>query len=234
MTKPRKAAQIIEEQILDWKHRNSISSSRAPKNHHYPTITISREYGAKGAVFASHLAKKIGFKVWDKDLLHAITKEVGIGVRMVESVDERRQQKVEDTVSGFFHNIPTNVRYLRSLIKVVNTIEEFGNSIIVGRGANYICNHPKALHVRIVSPLKYRVEAFSNRENISLTEAKKLIVKKDRERDEFIYQNFHRDMRESSDYDIIINSKSFTIEEMSSIVLNAYEKKSGKSVKVYE
>lgn len=234
MAKVRKAAQIIEEQILEWKHRHTTTSSRAPKKHTYPIITISREFGARGAAFASHLARKIGYKVWDKDLLQAITEEVGAGLKTVESVDERRRQTVEDTVTGFFHNIPTNVSYLRSLIRVVSTIEEFGNSIIVGRGANYICKNPKALHVKIVSPLKFRIEDYAKRENISTTEVKRLIESKDNERREFIYQNFHRDMNESSDYDIVINANSFTLDEMAEMVIHAYEKKAGILVKVYE
>lgn len=234
MAKTRKAAQIIEEQILDWKHRHSTTSSRAPKKHKYPIITISREFGARGASFASHLARKIGFKVWDKDLLQAITKEVGSGFKTVESVDERRRQPVHDTVSGFFHNIPTNITYLRSLIRVVNTIEEFGNSIIVGRGANYICKNSKVLNIRIVSPLKARVENYSKIEKVSFVEAKKMIETKDSERREFINLNFHRDMNDASDYDLVINSNSFNMDEMSVIVIDAYEKKSGVHVKVYD
>lgn len=234
MVKSRKAAQIIEEQILDWKHRHSITSSRAPKKHVYPVITISREFGAGGAVFAAHLARKIGYKVWDKDLLQAITKEVGTGLKMVESVDERRRQTLEDTVTGFFHNLPTNVSYLRSLIRVISTIEEFGNSIIVGRGANYICKNPKALHLRIVSPLKFRIEDYARRENIPITEAKNLIEEKDGERREFINLNFHKDMNEASDYDLVINAKSFNMDVMAGLVIDAYEKKAGIAVKVYE
>ncbi|MEX2410308.1 MAG: cytidylate kinase-like family protein, partial [Candidatus Paceibacterota bacterium] len=205
-----------------------------PKKHVYPVITISREFGANGAAFAAYLARKIGYKVWDKELLQAITDEVGTGLKTVESIDERRRQTVEDTVTGFFHNMPTNVSYSRSLIRVVNTIEEFGNSIIVGRGANYICKNSKALHVRIVSPLNYRIENYAKRENISKIEAKRLIEAKDYERKVFIYHNFHREMNESSDYDMVINTKSFTLDEMAEIVINAYEKKAGILVKVYE
>lgn len=234
MAKIRKASQIIEEQILEWKFRHTITSSRAPKKHVYPIITISREFGAKGAVFASHLAKKIGYKVWDKDLLKAITIEVGTGLETVESVDERRRETIEDAVTGFFHNIPTNVSYLRSLIRVVHTIEEFGNSIIVGRGANYICKNPKALHVRIVSPLKSRIEEYAKRENLSKSEAKSVIEAKDSERRVFVYQNFHREMNEASDYDLVINAKSYTMDEMAEVVINAYEKKAGIMVKVYD
>jgi hypothetical protein len=234
MAKSIKAAKIIEEQIKEWKIRHSIAGSRAPKKHVYPVITISREFGAKGALFAAHLGKKIGYKIWDKDLLQAITKEVGTGLKSVESVDERRIQTMEDTVSGFFKNLPTNVSYLRSLIRVVSTIEEFGNSIIVGRGANYICKNPKALHVRIVSPLKTRVEGLSKRENMSLTEAKEMIETKDGERWEFVKMNFNKDMKEGADYDMVINAKSFSLEEMADLVINAYEKKAGVSVKVFE
>lgn len=234
MAKTRKAAQIIEEQILDWKHRHSTTSSRAPKKYKYPIITISREFGAKGAVFASYLARKIGFKVWDKELLQAITNEVGGGLKTVEMVDERRRKPVHDTVSGYFHNIPTNITYMRSLNRVVDSIEEFGNSIIVGRGANYICKNPKALHIRIVSPLKARIENYSKIEKVSFVDAKKIIETKDRERREFINLNFHRDINDASDYDLVINANSFTMDELAAIVIETYEKKAGVNVKVYD
>ncbi len=61
-----------------------------------------------------------------------------------------------------------------------------------------------------------------------------MIEAKDNERKVFIYQNFHREMNESSDYDMVINAKSFTLDEMAEIVFNTYEKKAGILVKVYE
>ncbi|TVP98072.1 MAG: cytidylate kinase-like family protein [Balneolaceae bacterium] len=228
-----KVVQIIEEQINAWKHSNTLASSRLRGKKTYPVITISREFGAQGADLAAHLGQMIGFKVWDKDLLQAIAKEIGGGIRTIEVLDERRQQTVEDTVSGFLMNIPTNMNYLRSLIRVIKTIEEYGNSIIVGRAANYICKNPKSLHIRVVCPLNKRIAIYAKKMNLSLAETKEIIERKDREREDFVNQNFHKDMKVPTDYDLIINSDRFTIEQMASIILQAYEKKTGMKIKVH-
>ncbi len=229
----KKVVQIIEEQISAWKHSNSLARSRASVKKMYPVITISREFGARGAALAAHLGINIGFKVWDKDLLQAIAKELGGGMRTIEVLDERRQQTVEDTVSGFLMNIPTNMNYLRSLTRVIKTIEEYGNSIIVGRGANYICKNPKSLHVRVVCPLNKRIAEYAGKMNLSQPETKEIIERKDREREDFVNQNFHKNLNTPTDYDLIINSDRFTIDQMASIIVQAYEKKTGMKVAVH-
>jgi len=228
---PRNIARIIEEQINSWKFENTVAKSRPSSQKKYPIITVSREFGARGAALGEYLGELIGFKVWDKELLEAIANEMGEGIRTIETLDERRMQMMEDTVTGFLANIPTNMTYLRSLIRVVKTIESYGNGIIVGRGANYICKNPGAFHVRVVSPLNKRIIEFAARQNISLEEAKLTVERKDREREEFIKKNFHRNVEEPTDYHLILNSGEFTIDQMVSIVLKAYKKRTGREIK---
>jgi len=225
----RKAEHVIEEQIANWKHEDSKASRRSPKNKTYPVITISREFGALGAAVAAQIEKKIGFKVWDKDLLLAITNELGGGVKAIELLDEKKQQTVEETITGFLKNMPTSTKYLRSLIKVVNTIEQYGNSIIVGRGANYVCKHPGVLNVRVVCPLKERINRYADKEKISQKQSAVIIENKERERNEFVKLNFHKDPSTPSDYDLILNSKMFSPEQMADIVITTYNKKNGTS-----
>ncbi len=227
---PKNIAKIIEEQINSWKFTNPIAKSRPATQRKYPIITISREFGARGAALGEYLGELIGFKVWDKELLQAIANEMGEGVRSIESLDERRMQMVEDTVTGFLVNVPTNMTYLRSLIKVVKTIESYGNGIIVGRGANYICKNPGALHIRVVSPVNKRIIEFASRENISVEGAEYIIERKDREREEFVRKNFYKNVAEPSDYHLILNSGKFTIDQMASIAISAYKKRTGREL----
>ena len=225
-------AKIIEEQINSWKFTNEVAKSRPSSQPKYPIITISREFGARGAALGEYLGELIGFKVWDKELLQAIANELGGGTRTIEALDERRLQTVEDTVTGFLINIPTNMTYLRSLIKAVKTIESYGNGIIVGRGANYICKNPGALHIRVVSPKNERIFEYANRENISVEKARYIVENKDWEREEFIRKNFHKDVAVASDYHLILNSDVFTIDQMASIAIRAYKKRSGREIMI--
>jgi cytidylate kinase len=225
-----KTAQIVEQQVKAWSYRSSQDTAVQPGKLKFPVITISREFGAQGAALADLLGRRIGFQVWDKELLKAIAKELGSDQKFLETLDERRQEAIEEIVTGFLDKIHTNVNYLISLIRVVRTIEEHGRGFIVGRGANYICQNPLSFHVRVVCPFKTRVVEYAGRENISRKEARHIVEQKDTERAEFIKQNFYKDVSNPSDYDLIINSKTFTLEQMADIVLDAYEKKIGRKV----
>ena len=228
----KKAAKIVEEQIKAWSYQSSRNISSQKQKTKFPVITISREFGARGAALAELLGQRMDFKIWDKELLKAIAEELGSDQKLLETLDERRQQAVEDAVAGFMDDIYTNVNYLRSLIRVVKTIEEHGRSFIVGRGANYICQNPQSFHVRVVCPFNTRVTEYAKRENLEEREVREIIKQKDRERAEFIKQNFYRDVTNQSDYDLILNSKTFTLEQIADMVLDGYEKKLGQKVKL--
>ncbi|MDX1638657.1 MAG: cytidylate kinase-like family protein [Balneolaceae bacterium] len=226
----RKVTQIIEDQFRSWRHHNSRNPSGKPKNKSYPVITISREFGARGAALAEIMGGQIGFKVWDKQLLQAIAKELDSKEEQIETVDERRRKPVEDAMMGFMKRKHTNVNYLLSLIRVVNTIEDFGNSIIVGRGASYICQDASSFHIRVVCPLKMRISGYARRENISKEEAHRIIDEKDSERADFVLHSFNKDVNNAADYDLILNSGTFDLEDLADIAVNAYEITIGRPV----
>lgn len=227
-----KVSKRVDKQIKVWNHRNEKLLMQERGEIHYPAITISREFGAMGAALAIKLGELTTFEVWDKELLEAIAEDLDSDIKLLETLDERRQQDIEDAVSGFMSNIRTNVNYIRSLIRVVRTIEEHGRCIIVGRGANYICEKENSFHIRVVSPFKTRVSTFTERNNLDKTEARKIIERKDNERAEFIKRYFYKDHSNPSDYDLIINSGEFTLEQMADLVIDAYEMKIGHKVEL--
>lgn len=227
-----KLTKIVEERITSWEHENAAKNITTPAGKSYPVITISRDFGGRGAVLAKIIGEKIGFKVWNDELPGAIADDLGSNEEFVKSLDERKREMVEDAVLGFLKNINTNVNYIRSLKRTVKTIESHGNAIIVGRGSNYICENPKSFHVRITAALKKRVAGLSKRENLTKNEALSLIKEKDTERAEFVKFNFNKNVTESSDYDMVLNSGTFSLNDMVSIIIEGYGKKTGRQLKV--
>lgn len=225
-----RVSQIVDKQIKVWNHRNEKLLEQGREEIQYPVITISREFGALGAALATKLGELTTFEVWDKELMEAIAEDLDSDIKLLETLDERRQQDIEDAVSGFMSDISTNVHYIRSLIRVVKTIEEHGRSIIVGRGANYICEKENSFHIRVVSPFKTRVVQYAERNNMEKAKARKLIEQKDQERAEFSRRYFYKDHSTPSDYDLIINSGKFTIDQMADLVIDAYEMKMGHKI----
>jgi cytidylate kinase len=227
---PMNVSQIVDRQIKEWDHRTSMVTSGEKKPPFYPLVTISREYGALGAALAERLGKLSGFEVWDRELLGAIADDLGSDQKLLETLDERRKQDIEDVASAFIGKVHTNVSYLRSLIKVVKTIEEYGRGIIVGRGANYICESKNNLSIRLVRPFKSRVEHVADRHKIPVSEAREMVRKKDKEREEFISRFFYKDLTNASDYDLTINTDTFSLEHIEIMVADAYKVKTGQSM----
>ncbi len=219
---------IVESQVKAWGKIYEDDPKDREGNRNKPLITISREFGAGGAALAALLAEKTGFRLWDKELLGAIANDLGSDEKFVETLDERRQMLLEEAVAGFLTNVHTNVNYLQSLIRMVRTIEQHGNGIIVGRGANFICEKKTSFHIRVVSPLKVRVSNYAKKNKIGRYQASGIIKKKDEERAEFIKDNFHRDVADPSNYDVVLNSNLYSLEQLADIIVNIYQMKTGK------
>lgn len=222
---------LISEQVLTWSKREEKSRRNQEVHAEWPVITISREFGARGRSLAQELGRRLGFKVWDKDLLSAISEEAGADERFLASLDERRRKLVEDALYGsFMGSKHSNTHYFRSLQRVVHTIGAHGKSIIVGRGSSFIIKSPEALRVRIVCPIDLRIAYVAKRENISEKRALKLIKSREADREDFIRHYFKRDAGNAHDYDLMLNSGVFNNGQLADLMLFVYEKKVGKPV----
>lgn len=227
---------IISEQVLAWSRREAKSKQKKQEMpSDWPVITISRQFGSRGRSVAAALSKRIGFKIWDKELLSAIADEAGADEKLLASLDERRRKMIDDALYGFLMGFKhSNTHYFRSLLRAVQTIGAHGKSIIVGRGSNYIIKSADSFSVRVVSSIDERVPYVAKREDISEEKARKLILARDAERNDFISHYFKRDADTAHDYDIVLNSGIFEVEDMVDLILLAYEKKIGKALPLEE
>ena len=195
----------------------------------WPVITISREVGAGGGELGTVLRDRLGFTLWDRAVVQAIANESGTDEKMVASLDEQRRKAVEDAMLGAVMGTRhTNVQYLRSLQRVVRTIAEHGSGIIIGRGANYICSANAALKVRLVCPIEQRVARLAEIKGLSRRDATDLIERTEKKRTDFIRHNFHHGVADPEQYDVLLNSGTYSIDQIADLVLFAYNVKFGR------
>jgi cytidylate kinase len=223
----KRVSKMIEEQVHFWRLNHLEEHNIQHKGKVLPIITISREYGANGSKIARLLEARMGFKVWDKELLNIISERLGSSVEFLESLDEHAQNMVEDTIFGFLNRKSTNLNYLLYLAKAVQAIEKFGSAIIVGRGANHIIKNSNALTVRVVAPLNHRIQSLAEKRQISKENARSLILEIDNNRSEFTRVSFNKDINTAANYDLTLNTSTFSLEEATHLIADAYEKKTG-------
>lgn len=221
MTAPRSIDRILTEQIGLWSLRQKEGQSSGP---YRPIITISRSYGARGAELASMVGERLGFSVWDREIVHAIAKKRGGDERLLETLDEHRRSQVDETIRSLVLGThANNATYFKSLMRVVRTISQHGSAVIVGRGANFAVNSERALRVRVDAPIEWRTAGLAHRFGWSLDKARREAVRMDAERDDFIHHHFKVDGSLPEYYDLVLNPEYLSLGQMAGLIEKAYE-----------
>ena len=66
-----------------------------------PMLTLSHQYGSGGTLIAQELSQRLGWAVWDKEIVRTIASQQNVAEGYVENKDERVASFIERTV-GFF------------------------------------------------------------------------------------------------------------------------------------
>jgi cytidylate kinase len=193
------------------------------------TITIAREAGCPGTSVAQEVGDRLGWPVYDHELLERIANEMGLRVSLLESIDERRQSWLLESMEAFAATPHVNESsYVRHLLETILSLGSHGECVIVGRGAAQILPTETTLRVRLIGQLKDRIAAFAARFGLSLKEAARKVEETDRERLAFIKDHFHRDPTESGQYDLVLNTSRWPIAGCADLIIRALHQMQGR------
>jgi cytidylate kinase len=186
------------------------------------TIAISREAGAQGGAVAAKLGERLGWPVYDQELLRHIAEEMGLSDHLLESVDEKRVNWLMSYLQAFAsNNSVSEGAYLYHLSKVVLSLAANGECVIVGRGVAQFLPPEKTLRVRLVAPLDDRIAVMQKRVGLQHEQAVRRVESTDLDRTNFVREHFHKDPADSTLYDLILNTSRFTVEECAEIIQQA-------------
>jgi cytidylate kinase len=186
------------------------------------TITISREAGAQGTTVAADLGKLLNWPVYDQEIIHKISEEMGRPSFHVRSVDEKHFSWLEDVVSNLmndYHVHPST--YLKYLVGVTRALGMEGKCIIIGRGSNFILPPETTLRVRLVAEREDRIAAIGRLKGISDREAAEWVDRTEKEREQFITRNFHKDVCDPHSYDLVLNMSRHSVQDATRLIVEA-------------
>ncbi len=176
-------------------------------------ITIGREFGAEGHEIGSELAERIGFGLYDKDMLAMAAEKSGIDVKVLAPADESYYGHALSpylTIGRLSPSMGDKLFQLQT--EIIRDLAVKGSCIIIGRLADYILrDNPNCIRVFIYAPFEKRTEIIKNKHGISEGEAKKLVKKMDAARREYYtyYSNGKWDRKEGKD--ILLNRATFGV-----------------------
>lgn len=184
----------------------------------YRIITVEREYGCGAGGIAAELSRRLGWKLWDRQLTEIIAKQAQVDASVVERCEERCDTAFQRLARVFWRGSfegaapPGGIetfdtdRMVSMMQQVLQTAAAEGNSIFVGRGAPYLLRERgDAFHVFLYAPraekLRRTVKAGKDQR-----EAEDLLDSVDRDRIAFVKRYFGADWPTRSLYHMMINT----------------------------
>ena len=194
------------------------------KNMNNIIITINRECGSGGKEIALRLGEKLGFKVYGRELLETIAEKYNISIEEMDRIKAQKSNWWSDfcrfyTQFGAASQIdtleprPTPQSLYYAEEQMLRELAAQESCIVVGRAGFHIFrNNPNALHLLITADRNARINRISQKENISLDEATKLVEHIDKERETFTQTIANTSRYDTRNYDFVLNVTDMPLE----------------------
>lgn len=188
-------------------------------------ITISRQYGSGGRELSNILAKKMGVKLFDRQVIHLAAAQLGI-----EKMNFDKMKKLEESIPplslkfmpfyvfGMNGAKPINDKMFEAESKVIKQIAESGSSVILGRCADYILKGRKNVYsFYICADNEYRTkrgkEVYDGKSLYELNE-------EDGKRGQYYEYYTGNKWGDPSNYHLVINTSELSLDQAADIILD--------------
>ena len=186
-------------------------------------ITISREFGSGGRFIGEEVAKKLGIKYYDKEIIGQIAKESGLASEYIKESAELSQKK--GVFAYAFTGRDITGKSVEDMVyeaqrKVILDLAEKEPCVIIGRNADYILkDRDDVLNVYIHGDITEKIQRICKLYNISEADAVKMINDIDKRR--MTNYNFYTDQKwgKASNYTLCLNSSQLGYDKCESIII---------------
>jgi cytidylate kinase len=185
----------------------------------YRVITVNREFGSGGGTIAQTIARWLGWKLLDRDIIDAIAYAAHVDTKVVRHYDEHvdswlrriNQQAMRSAALAAGIELgEDSVFDAEEMVKISRKIIEEaraeGNCVIVGRGSQCVLQcRPDVFHVFVYAPHRQRVERLRVRleKGVNIEQRMQAV---DEERAKYLQQYFGKHWTNPHLYNLMISS----------------------------
>jgi len=200
-------AKLVERQMRNWE---LAKTQRSPSEVSGRTqvedfVCISREVGADAESICAVLGERLGWPVFDKEILGAMAGDDAIRRQIYASMDERDMGWCEESLRALVQPEFVKNDYFHKLTETVLSLARQGSGIFLGRGADLILPQETGVRVRVVAPPAARIQRFAAICGIVAHAARTEIRRLEEDRAAFIRRHFHIDSADPGRFDLVIN-----------------------------
>lgn len=198
-------------------------------------ITISRQFGTGGHEIGAELARRLGVKLLDKQILNEVAARISAVEEAVEKI-EARNPLWRDDFTNFYRSYMASAEYngqeqdqtshalFRAQAEAIRRIASEESCVIVGRcGFDIFAEHPNALKIFVHSSLDCRKRRIAVKYDISEHDAAAMIVDNDYSRELYTKTFTGRDWTDATNYDISLDVRKFGVNGAVDFLMNCIE-----------
>lgn len=192
-------------------------------------ITISRQYGSGGKEIAELVAKKMGVRCYDRQILYLAAEKMGNSDLDIDTILDMSYKMPDNSLGAFgegvnslgYEAIPSYNKMYREQAKVIRQIAEKESAVFLGRCADVVLKDFPGCHNFFIYAdetfRKERAKEFYGNKSI------KELEKENRTRER--YYNYYTGQKwgDPQNYDLMINTGKVSVQKAASMILDYIE-----------
>ena len=190
-------------------------------------ITISREFGSGGRFIGEEVAKKLGIKYYDKDIIGQIAEKSGFSPKYIQENAELSPKK--GLFAYAFAGRDITGKSVEDMVyeaqrKVIMEIAEKESCVIIGRNADFILkDREDVLNVFIHGDEPEKVKRICKLYRVTETEAIKMMADIDKRR--MTNYRFYTDQKwgMAGNYTLSLNSSQLGYDRCEQVIIECTE-----------
>ncbi len=194
-------------------------------------INIGRQIGSGGKSVGEALARRLGIRLYDKELINLAAKESGLCPEIFERADEKESHNRLATLLGYLRapfagddggasDVLSGDALFKIQSDVIRNIAAREPAIFVGRCADYILrDHPRALSVFITASEADRTARICGRTGCTEAEARQTMAHGDARRADYYNYYSMRTWGAAGSYDLCVSTSVLGIEATAELIL---------------
>lgn len=190
---------------------------------------------------ARRVAAALGWRVVDNELVEEVAARAGLPAQDVAEWEERAPSFAErlartlaaSTPELFPGSLPggtlpklQEADLVRITESVVAEAAAKGRLVLVGRAAPAVlAQERESLHVKLIAPRPYRVQAAAQRLGVDLQKAASVVDESDSTRARYHRQYYHRDWNDPVHYHMVLNSGALGLDGATSAIVSEAQRR---------
>lgn len=186
-------------------------------------ISIGRQHGSGGREIARLLARELGIKCYDKEIVDEAAKHSDFSRDLINAYDEKRMSAFMLHAGGYGlnENFRLNMQVVSAQFDAIREIASKGDCIFVGRCADYILrDHSDLVSVFILGDMDERLKCLERRQGLDVATARKKIKEVDKDRSSFYKYYSDQVWGDAQNYDLCINSSRLGVEGTVKVIMD--------------